>query len=631
MMLLRNKFKLLTIASTLVLLAAGAAFTWSIVTFNNLKSYQDTVQNLADTVQLMKQLTYEYEDEFNDRYSEQWQTLESRASTYLGELSATGQLAIGLTSELRERLRNISITFTQKQIIQQELHQTSRLGQMLESRLSGHANAVISRLHTEVSHISDKEIQLAGIVSLLVALVISSVVIAYAIFGHWMNSQILPQLRLLGRHAANIGQGELKEAVITARTDEIGEVYEAVEKMRKNLLSLTENLVEGRKEAEKANRTKSDFLAMMSHELRTPLNAVIGFSDLLTFYAARDKAMAEHLEYVGHIKTSGEHLLSLINDLLDFAKVDAGELRVESTTFDLPEIVLNAQSAFLQRAKENDVNLKFDVDDMPTLIKSDPVRIRQVLFNLLDNAIKFSAKSDARLTTRTEPLDGRNIRLIFVVEDLGIGVTPGQHKSIFEPFSQADASITRKFGGTGLGLPISKRIAQSMGGDVTVESVPGKGSTFTATFLVEDLSDVRASINLRSCSSDSSADERFNLRILVVDDVEANLDVIESILSPLGCHLTKARNGAEALEWVNKENFDLILMDIHMPVMDGITAVDAIRAFEKTDNLHTPIYAWTADVMQNQGLTTQVGWDGVITKPSTRDEIVSVVRNISIH
>ncbi len=420
---------------------------------------------------------------------------------------------------------------------------------------------------------------------------------------YWVAASIIPFLNEAGK----------PQQYVSIRTD-ITKQVEAEEAM-----------AAAKNEAEAANRTKTEFLANMSHELRTPLNAVIGFAEMLEYGVLKGADAGKIEAYARNIGSSGRILLHLINDLLDFARIDADLLEIAYEPFVLAEEIDNTASAFELKAGENNVSfrLKSMVDHI--IVNGDAFRMRQVIYNLVDNAIKFSQGGTVCLEAHTERGAGRALRVVVSVTDDGIGIEEEKLERIFDPFAQSDGSIARRFGGSGLGLPISRRLTRRMGGDVTVASTPGKGSIFTATFEFEDLTALSASLSKLNRRSTEQNIADHDLSILAVDDVEANLDVIEEMLTDLGCSVCKARNGNEAIARMDQQRFDLVLMDLHMPELDGVAAARLIQ--QKEDHRNTPICLWTADVgARDQTRNSGVDWAGTVIKPATRDTIAHVLR-----
>lgn len=615
--------------SIFLLLAAAVCATWAIGQFNFLLEKRAELQSLSNTVSYMKQTAIEYDPEVAERFQQQWSALEARANASIGKIQQFETLGIGYRSEIFSRLDAISTAFLQITKIDESNPIATRIGRTLVTRITGQADGIIARLSEELTSVGLAKKNTVILIATIVGLALFVALAVTIFFAGLMRVQVLPDLEALKGEMKRIGAGEFEHPVDTTRHDEIGDLHRSVNAMRESLMKLTFDLNLRRLEAEKADRAKTDFLAMMSHELRTPLNAVIGFSEMLSHPDQMDVDAAQQAKFAKHIQASGEHLLGLISDLLDFAKIDSEDYELEATSFDFKEMIANAESSFFQRALENNTKIVFNTVEAPTLINSDPTRIRQVIFNLVDNAIKFSADATVSVTALGERVDGRNMRLIVIVDDTGIGIDRDKAAVIFDLFTQADATITRQFGGSGLGLSISKRICQALGGDITVTSKTGEGSQFVATFIVEDLSDIASKLKERLLPVGHNTNERFNLNVLVVDDVETNLDVIESILGRVGCRITKARNGAEAVSISQQEDFDVIFMDLHMPVMDGAMAAAEIRQ-KGARNRATPIFAWTADIMRQNDLDQNDDWAGILFKPSAQKDVVSIVRAVSL-
>ena len=379
--------------------------------------------------------------------------------------------------------------------------------------------------------------------------------------------------------------------------------------------------------AEDANRAKSDFLANMSHEIRTPMNAILGFTALLR--RAGPQGAADAQKYLDIIHGSGKHLLELINDILDLSKVEAGRLEVERIPCEVHQVVLDVARIMAVKADEKGIGLRVSFDGpLPAQALTDPHRLRQVVTNLVGNAIKFTAKGEVRISLRMDPTPGSTVMKIDVA-DSGIGIPADRLESIFEPFVQAEASTTRNFGGTGLGLTISRRFARALGGDVVATSEPGKGSVFHVTVDAGALEQAQwlqvAELEARRDAVQQAAGEAvtwvFPPRcVLVVDDGRENRELLRVVLGEAGLKMVEAENGAIGLERAAEHDPDLILMDIQMPVMDGITATRALRdrGFTK------PVLALTANAMK--GFEREIekgGFTGHMTKPIDIDVLLA--------
>ncbi len=380
-----------------------------------------------------------------------------------------------------------------------------------------------------------------------------------------------------------------------------------------------------RDEAEAANRAKSEFLANMSHEIRTPMNAILGFTELLK--RGYSKSERESSRYLDTIHTSGRHLLTLINDILDLSKVEAGHLEIESVPCAPHAVVRQAVAELDVKAREKGISLTLQAaTDLPESVVSDPARLRQIVLNLLSNAVKFTEKGGVRVVLRCASAGSDGVFTV-EVHDSGIGISPDKIESMFDPFTQADASITRRFGGTGLGLAISRRFARAMGGDIVASSVPGQGSTMTLTFATGPLAAVAlvdgAQLLAAQDAGGAVQSVRWQLppsRLLVVDDGAENRELLSLVLAEQGLWVEEAENGQIAVDKVAAGGFDLILMDMQMPVMDGFTATRTLRARGVT----TPIVALTANAMKGfEQEVLQAGCTGYVTKPVDIDVLLA--------
>lgn len=364
--------------------------------------------------------------------------------------------------------------------------------------------------------------------------------------------------------------------------------------------------------AERANRSKDEFLAVMTHEIRTPLNAVIGLADLLLVGDADD----DQRRHLSTIRTSGEHLLSMINDILDHSKIDAGRMTLEELPFSPVESAEEVVSLMQEAANTKGLRLELVVEGpVSQRVIGDPVRLRQVLLNLVSNAIKFTNSGGITITLRAIQAGGP---ITFSVVDTGVGMDEATRVRVFNPFTQGDSSISRRYGGTGLGLSISQRLVKLMGGVISVESAPGRGSAFAFTLPLLPTSRPTSNIQ-RSTPSDQVPS--FQGRVLVVDDREINRQVAVAMVKRLGLAVEEAVDGRAALERLAKGGIDLVLMDCQMPELDGVATTAELRLREDTDR-HLPVIALSAAVTPaDRERCRLAGMDGFLAKPIRLDQL----------
>jgi signal transduction histidine kinase/CheY-like chemotaxis protein len=458
----------------------------------------------------------------------------------------------------------------------------------------------------------------AGLVGLLFGLVIVG---ATVMFGRRF---ILQPLANLTQSALNAERdGIFCAPGVMQRRDELGELGRAFERAWDTLQARSRQLDAARRHAESANEAKSSFLAAMSHEIRTPLNGVLGMA-----HGLRATTLApRQAEMVDVIVDSGEALLAVLNDILDLAKVEAGRVEIESIPFDVEDLAIGAQALFTLKAHQK--NLSFAVEIDPSARRSfqgDPTRIRQVLYNLLSNAVKFTETGEVRVRVWAEAHANGAARLFWQVRDTGIGMSAETQSRLFSKFVQADSSTTRRFGGSGLGLALSRGLVELMDGRITVESAPGEGATFTFSVVVEPCAAVhtpapRAEDLTPLTAPDDGPGE--GLRILAAEDNPVNQLVLRTLLAQIGIEVTIVDNGQLAVEAWQQGMFDLVLMDVQMPVCDGPTATREIRRLEAEGGLHrTPIIALTANAMAHQvEAYLAAGMDGHVAKPIRPDEL----------
>jgi signal transduction histidine kinase/HPt (histidine-containing phosphotransfer) domain-containing protein/ActR/RegA family two-component response regulator len=382
---------------------------------------------------------------------------------------------------------------------------------------------------------------------------------------------------------------------------------------------------EAREEAVRASMAKSNFVSRMSHELRTPLNAIIGFAQLLE----SEPLPPSQKSYVSLINSSGNHLLELINAVLDHAKIEAGGLTLEKISFDFPATIESVRSIVLDKASSKGLEFKALVDqNIPRRVLGDPTRLRQVLINLLVNAVKFTEKGSVELHAAVD--EGM---LVFSIRDTGIGMTEEMLGRLFQPFSQADETITRKYGGTGLGLLISKELIEAMNGTIAVESTRGVGTCFWIRLPLEASLESNADETEKpdAATGDESIASLVNGRVLLVDDNRVNLLLGSAMLERISLAHDSANNGLQALERVAQDDYRLVLMDMEMPEMDGLAATREIRRREESSPVgkHLIIIAMTANaMMEDRQRCFDAGMDGYISKPISLLSLGNEIRRL---
>lgn len=413
---------------------------------------------------------------------------------------------------------------------------------------------------------------------------------------------------------------------LKVKNKEIEKAHNDIEEKNQILKEKNLELIEAKEKAESASQAKQKFLSNMSHEIRTPLNAIIGLSEILMMENPKE----EQVDLLKSIKFSGENLLVLINDILDFSKIEEGKIKIEKTPFNVKQLLNNLKNTFKVKADNKGLGFNMKIEkEVPETIKGDPHRLSQILVNLIDNALKFTEKGSINVNISVISREEYFISIRFVVKDTGIGISIDEQERIFERFEQAKTDTTRKYGGSGLGLAIIRNLLRLQQTDIQVRSEPGKGSEFYFDMVFEKHHAPVNGPDHQAKAEDRKNNQRTGNRILLVEDNEMNMKVARRFLERWDYSIEEAENGKQALEKFKSMPCDLILMDLHMPEMDGFEATRAIRTLGTKESEKVPIIALTADVMVDDvHKLFDLGMNDYITKPFKADELKLKIENL---
>ena len=476
-----------------------------------------------------------------------------------------------------------------------------------------------------LNDVTDEETSLQALSTVLVSISAAIGIVLFGFFYLHIGSIERRLIRVYNNLKGEIAERKRAEKALLQAKKQTEKSKQEIEQVNRQLEVSIKRASRLADEADRANQSKSDFLANMSHEIRTPMNAIIGFSEVLS----EEKLTKEQKKHVNIIKESGESLLQLINDILDLSKIEAGKLDTEIIECSLGRLLGVIEPLMRPRAEAK--GLSFEVvksEGLPALIRTDPIRLRQCLINLVSNAIKFTEKGYVRINISLEEMRYESY-IRFDIEDTGIGIPPDKQKLVFSKFEQADGSTSRKYGGTGLGLPITKQLAHFLGGELTLTSEEGKGSVFSLVIPAgvdvttqPSLEEYEYTGELGEADVDISKQAKVSGSVLVAEDSQTNQLLIKLLLEKLGLEITTVKDGKEAVEKVLSQSFDLIFMDIQMPNMNGYEATQELRS----KGITTPIVALTAHAMKGDDeKCISAGCDDYLAKPLNRKRLVETV------
>ncbi|MFG5861812.1 hybrid sensor histidine kinase/response regulator [Metapseudomonas sp. CR1201] len=540
--------------------------------------------------------------------------------------------------EVRDRADNILVYLEQQEslensgtqveifhapIIQQQTHPQARrtdAGNDGRRNDSAYLGRVVVGMSNDAFSSRQQEILFKATVLALIALLLTF------LLARRLATGLSQPISAMGDAVKAIQAGNYNASLPVVDDSELGDLSRHINNLASGLEQASQEqqqamgqLIKAREEAEMANRAKSDFLAMMSHELRTPMNGVLGMLQLLETTEMTD----EQAEYAALATESTEHLLKVINDILDFSRIERGALELERIPFNLLELILGSVQVFQHSAQQRGLALTLDTQEGLERVEvhGDPTRLRQILVNLVGNALKFTEEGGIKVVTHWQALDSEVLWLTCAVHDSGIGIPPDRLEHMFDAFQQADHSISRRYGGTGLGLPIARTLAERMGGTLRAESHEGSGSIFT----------LEIPLPFRPRSSESLADQPHGQdagagqHVLLVEDNPVNQTVIEAMLRSLGYQVSLVGDGAQAVHQASRNHYAAILMDCRLPVLDGYEATRQIR--QMNGGAALPIIALTANALQgDREACLAAGMNDYLAKPFKRADLLRVMQ-----
>jgi signal transduction histidine kinase/ActR/RegA family two-component response regulator len=464
---------------------------------------------------------------------------------------------------------------------------------------------------------------------LLKAAILAMVALLFTfLLARRLASSLSQPISDMGDAVKAIQQGDYKTPLPVPDDAELGDLARHINNLASNLEKASReqqqsinHLTQARVDAERANRAKSDFLAMMSHELRTPMNGVLGMLQLLE----TTRMTEEQAEYSALAAESTEHLLKVINDILDFSRIERNALEMENIAFNLAELINSSTQAFQHNAQQRGLSLHLDLQTGLDAFNvcGDPTRLRQILVNLIGNALKFTETGSVWIQASCTELDAQRIQFTCTVRDSGIGISADRLESMFDAFQQADSSISRRYGGTGLGLPIARTLAERMGGTLSAQSEEGLGSTFTLELVMTRMS--TDLVTAASAMAGAEGDDVQDRCVLLVEDNQVNRTVVQAMLHSLGFQVSVATDGAQAVSMAGSGNYAAIFMDCRLPVMDGYEATRHIRQLPGLEKV--PIIALTANALQgDRDACLQAGMNDYLAKPFKRTDLQQVLQ-----